>query len=360
MADEIPTPPGYSDISTPPSTLNTSQLQIKTPPGYSDIDQRGVSGPPQAPFSGTSQPPKPLPDSFLQGLPKFLSDSLPMVGSGLGGPGGTMVGGALQQLLRIADPNSFGKAPTSPWDVVKETGENLIGQDVVPGALAGLASKAGVAKVLGSAPAKWTPQVKEAANLDKAGELANMGDSYALPGGPNLLQQREASSVKGLFSKGYSPSAKSIDPDKILKELDANPDSYSNIQPETKKNVVDFLQSVPKTPDSNSPFKYINHRLLWEAGAGLAAGHLFGHEVVGGAALVLGDKALSALMNNPGIAKMVVSATKGELSPGAMNIAQRLILGSLHGTDAILTAPGKEDEKVTVGEGGQIQYPQKP
>ena len=352
-------PPGFENYQP----IDTSQLLVSSnglPKGFEKYQ-------PLQPFLDTSQagkikinPVRGSTKGLLEAAPEAAADALPIVGS-FAGPEGTGLGSSVKMLLKSSFPKIFGEGPKEPEDIASGLASDYLANEAVPRSVQAMkdlamSPKESIGKVLGSFPLKGTRQVSGAVNLDRADQFANM----ATQGGKGIP---EAAATQNLFSHGYSPSAQSLDRDAILKELDKNPEgAYDSISPDTKKNITDFLQSVPKKgEDSAGTMKYIGKHLVW-SGVGGLSGLVTGHgglegALAGEAGLVLTDKMLTKWMSDPVISKVAIGMTKGEIPPALSEPLSKKMLGAIRGTSTYLINKEGEKEKVEIGDGGQIQYP---
>jgi hypothetical protein len=162
MADEdqIKLPPGY--VLHDPGETPTVGSVLKLPPGYvpvspKDKDTRKLVA------QGTGEAVADAPSFFG----KLGVNSLPMAGAMAAGVPGTLTGSALKTLIQHFAPDTFGKGPEDAGDTALEMGKDVIGQNLIPGAVqkgvSALIQKGLPAAVASSKLLKNFPAVREGA-----------------------------------------------------------------------------------------------------------------------------------------------------------------------------------------------------
>jgi hypothetical protein len=162
MADEdqIKLPPGY--VLHDPGETPTVGSVLKLPPGYvpvspKDKDTRKLVA------QGTGEAVADAPSFFG----KLGVNSLPMAGAMAAGVPGTLTGSALKTLIQHFAPDTFGKGPEDAGDTALEMGKDVIGQNLIPGAVqkgvAALIQKGLPAAVASSKLLKNFPAVRSGA-----------------------------------------------------------------------------------------------------------------------------------------------------------------------------------------------------
>jgi hypothetical protein len=327
-----------------------------TPPGQPSVNQAPPTDTPNALKSNISDP---------DVMAHVATGALPMLGS-LFGPEGTIAGSLARQAMGQILPQGYGgderptDIPSAMGNVALGTGEDLLAQEGIPRVVNKIMNavrepRQAIANLLSSKMFNWHPAVSNAVAQDTI-------DS-AMPQVTQTIQDvhgPERSAVRSLMSKGYSETAGTIDPDKILKEFDNPKSDYSAIQGDTKKNITDLMNTVKdaqasKTGSSNV-LNSFNRHLAFEA-PWLVGGLITGHEVAGAAgagAIVLGDKAISKLMSDPVTAKMVVLAAKTPKTNEATPLLQKYLVNALKGTEVyVMNSEGKK-EPAQIGQDGQL------
>ncbi len=421
--------------------ITTPQAQKQTTPPTSSsqgdwFDKNGITSSPNiAHPENLSIQPNPetatLQDRFRHYVGRFIPGLMSMVGGGIGeaavpesfgasaaaGAGaGSLAGQGLQKL----SPRTFGAPPPNLSSSVVQTGEDVLGNAVLPkvaggvlrnipaikNALAGdviegatkkldrsLYPQAGTIEVaaqnaqdhydmnpdstlyhggtignqLLKIPFEQTDaKINSLKDINKTfmSDVTQVRNLKMIPGG---VQSAEQLGINNLLQKGFTPSNGNINPDTIIKELDGkNADIYSEaLRPQTKQNIVDLMNSVSKAQDTqgagNNLIGFVKHRLIFYGAGAIAAGSL-GHEELGAGAIVLTDAALSALMKNDTIAKAVIYASKTPQGSPASQVLQHVIMNGLKGSGAYVLANGPEDklEKAYVDDKGQLTYSRPP
>lgn len=345
------------------------------------------------PKSPTPIPNDPTKGMVESGVKQGLGQILPLAGSFIG-PEGTLAGSAIKSLL----PESYGGSRGGLGEQLTNMGEDILGQEVLPRAAGGILGKlktlvtkgpsAAIAESIANTwPLNKSPSVKGAIAQDTIDnqlkpqvdtllgqpKSPNAIDAYGVPRDPlkdGIQNQVERKTVTSLFSNsgGFKPTSGKLDPDKILDEFDKPGQDYSAISKDTKGSIVDLMNAVKKqqeTAETGKPggiIKYVQHRLVFDslmAAPSAAFGSFTGHEAMGlgaSGALVLGDVALSKLMSNPAMAKLVVVAAKTAPSNQAAPLLQKAILAGLGGgTEVYLQTPdGLQKGEI---QNGQFQLP---
>lgn len=174
-------------------------------------------------------------------------------------------------------------------------------------------------------------------------------------GEPYTIEQLALNRAVG---KGYSSGNQSIDPDAILKELTGpKSDVYNEaIRPDVRQKLTDFMGKVkefePET-QGNSMIRYAKHRLIFDLAA-YGVGHEVGGPLAGGAALILGNQAITKLMGSDFIGNLALKSLDTPTNSAMSPIITKAILGTLRGTTAYLQLPDGKKEQVRIDDNGQI------
>ncbi len=152
----------------------------------------------------------------------------------------------------------------------------------------------------------------------------------------------------------------SFNPDSILGHLNGpKKEIYQEALGPAYDNLKKLAEQTPGTTGNNL-ISYLNHRLVFHAalvaGGGLgeiASGHFLGG-VAGAGAIILSDKAVTAAMSDPIVAKLVLAAQKTPLGTPQAGFLQKALVNSLKGVEAYSQTPDGI-EKVTVGDDGKPQ-----
>ena len=306
-------------------------------------------------------------------------------GAALGGAAGSLAGQSLQKI----SPRTFGAPPES------ELGQTA--QDaVVGGATEGLGSlgsqlvnpkinilsspllrstkpvqRALAQDTIDTGTAKLEGMLSGATQTDftkKALSDVTSINRFKAMHGPTETEQI---ALSDLTSKGFSPTAGTIDPDKILKAFDGpKGDVYAaGLSNETAKNLKDLIQGIKdaqKTQKDNPAWSgtinFFKHRLAFDAamfGGGALAGGLTEHEGVGLATagtVVLTDAAINKLMSNPVTAKAVVLAIKTPSSAPQSKLLGQIVANGLRGSYVLYSGDDGKMEKAFVDDKGQLTY----
>ncbi len=363
MADDITLPKGYENY-TP---VDTSA--IKLPGNYKLFTQPPVPAVPQDMF--------PSGKDMLQAFPEAAASLLPMAGAEFGAPG-VLAGSFGKQALQGFFPKVFGEGPQNLGDVATNTGLDFATQFGIPKLLGKLFSSAPAvrnalesnrvetnagqleSKFLTNPELETLPESNypPGASRGSAGQFTENPSSFAKS--YNQTVRAGQNEMNSLVAKGYSPSTKSLDAPKILDEMIQNPDQYQNIDPIRKNSLREFLTAVSKqkslSAGSGMILSYEKKRLAFDltpillgaAGGNMEAG------VGGAAALIVGDKVLSKLMENPNIAHLAVRAVQTGFDSPESPLLTRVLMYSLRGTEATMLVNGKE-QKVIIGQDGLPQ-----
>jgi len=361
------------------------------------------------PYEGISKPgnlsvrPNTLQDTFREWIGKHIPGLLTATGGTLGGLTGAAEGGvgaipgaalgagagslAGQQLQKMS-PRTFGAPPESE---VGQTAQDAILGGAGPEALGAVGSKLINPKInlLASPLLRNTKPVQQALSKDAidAGtaklegmisgavpteftqkalaDVTSMNRFKAMHG----PQEAEQIALGDLTSKGFSPSAGTIDPDKILKAFDGpKSDVYAaGISTDTAKNVKELMQTIKDAQaqgkESSGVISYLKHRLVFDAAMFIPealTGAAVGHEAIGAAAgvgtVILTDSAIKSAMSNPVTAKAVIAAIKTPSSAPVSPLLGKVIANGLRGSYVLYQGPEDKLEKAYVDDKGQLTY----
>lgn len=312
-----------------------------------------------------------------------------LIGAGAGAGLGSIAGQELQNEF----PRAFGSGPKSAGDIAGQTAGDVVGNGIAPevGGKVVDALKGGNLKVnlLSSRALRNTSGVQKAIGEDITEKGMNHADWYLsdgsakrMPGGgpntaANVLKdtdslnaykmqygpgEAERVASHDLISSGYSPTAGTINPTKILQNFDGKKaDVYkAAISDRTKQDIMDLMNTIKEgqdkaNPPGNNIINYAKHKLVFALPL-MASGHIGeGLGLAGG--LVLGDHAISKAMSNPITAKAVIAAINTPQTAPQSGILSKIIQNGIRGSYVLYNGPEDKLEKAYVDDNGQLTTP---
>ena len=175
-----------------------------------------------------------------------------------------------------------------------------------------------------------------------------------------------------VINQGYSQTAGTIDPDKILKAFDGpKADVYNEAMAgsNTKQDIIDLANTI-KDAQANMPkqsglINYFQHRLTFDAAMLLPEammGAAAGHELIGIGAgvgtVVLTNSAITKMMANPVTAKAVIQAIKTPATSPMAPLLGKIIKNGLIGAQVLHMGPeGKLEQAIMGPDGPQTPQP---
>jgi hypothetical protein len=279
---------------------------------------------------------------------KFVNTNNPTVASGLAGKAAefTSPSTPILQNMQSLSEDVPGTTPKPPIRVTKSGVKTITNPDAPTSILDDYSA----GKTPDQVAKKLVSDPREVQKLNLA------------TGTPELTEQL---ALNHAVSQGYNDASKTLDPDKILKELGDNKESYdSALLPGTQQRLTDFLQtakSLEPSKASQTPgmMRYVQHRLLFDAAVGSGLGAIAGGGLpgmaIGGTTLVLGSQAISKLMSSETLGNLALQSLKlAPDSPVSPIVAKTLLQGLKGVSFAISSDNGKTTQKATVGPDGSI------